>query len=280
MSLSLPNALPPNATTRLLTLHNPTYNTAHTPPRCFALLIDSFLTPAECTSLLSLASSRTWEAALINTGYGQQELRPDMRNCGRVIVDSPDVAAQLFGRIKPVLEKEGVNIVGGRDGGRWDGMGSHWLGTTPWRLTRMNERLRFLKYGPGEYFRRSFSLIHSPGDANSGTAHCDGSYCTPDDKERSLLTFHAYLGESGPENVGGSTRFFGADWDGKGIADVEPMQGRALVFQHQWLMHSGEEMVKGVKYTVRSDFMYERAPELEEEEAEFRHYREETEVDG
>jgi hypothetical protein len=39
-------------------------------------------------------------------------------------------------------------------------------------------------------------------------------------------------------------------------------------------------MVKGVKYTVRSDFMYERAPELEEEEAEFRHYREETEVDG
>ncbi|KAF8246605.1 hypothetical protein K440DRAFT_553242, partial [Wilcoxina mikolae CBS 423.85] len=228
----------------------------------FALLIDNALTPAECASLLALADTHTWEPALLNVGYGQQELRTDVRKCGRVIVDSPDIAAQLYARIVPVLEKEGVHVIGGAKG-RWEGMRSHWLGDTPWRLTRMNERLRFLKYGPGEYFR----------------PHCDGSYCTPDDSERSLLTFHAYLGENGPENVGGATRFFGGNWDQEVGVDVEPVQGRVLVFQHQWLVHSGEEMVSGVKYTVRSDFMYERAPELAEEE-EFRHYREGVEVEG
>ena len=96
-------------------------------------------------------------------------------------------------------------------------------------------------------------------------AHCDGSYCTPDDSERSLLTFHAYLGENpaeGGEPVGGSTRFFGGDWDKDVVADVAPLQGRVIVFQHQWLVHSGEEVLRGLKYTVRSDFMYERAPEL------------------
>jgi hypothetical protein len=29
------------------------------------------------------------------------------------------------------------------------------------------------------------------------------------------------------------------------------------------MLHSGEEMKQGIKYTVRSDIMYEEAPELE-----------------
>jgi hypothetical protein len=45
----------------------------------------------------------------------------------------------------------------------------------------------------------------------------------------------------------------------KKFIDVEPLQGRVLIFQHMNLLHSGEEIVSGEKFTVRTDFMYERA---------------------
>lgn len=50
------------------------------------------------------------------------------------------------------------------------------------------------------------------------------------------------------------------------ITDRDWCGRRILIFQHQWLIHSGEEVTKGEKYTVRTDFMYEEAPELDEEE--------------
>jgi hypothetical protein len=93
-------------------------------------------------------------------------------------------------------------------------------------------------------------------------AHCDGSYVTPDGREQSLLTFHAYLGENSAENVGGATAFFGAM--GEKEYEVEPLQGRVLIFQHQRMWHSGEEMLRGLKYTVRTDIMYEVVSEEEE----------------
>ncbi|KAF8241939.1 hypothetical protein K440DRAFT_195100 [Wilcoxina mikolae CBS 423.85] len=76
----------------------------------------------------------------------------------------------------------------------------------------MNKRLMFLKYGAGEYLK----------------PHCDGS-------EWSLLTSRRYLGKS----LGGATRFFGGNWDQEVEVEVEPVQGRVLVFQHQWLVRSG-----------------------------------------
>ena len=38
---------------------------------------------------------------------------------------------------------------------------------------------------------------------------------------------------------------------------VDPKAGRVLVFQHKGLLHSGAEVTSGVKYTMRSDLMYE-----------------------
>ena len=108
------------------------------------------------------------------------------------------------------------------------------------RVDRLNERLRFLKYGPEEYFR----------------IHCDGQYRTPDDSERSFLTLQLYLGNN-PDLRGGATRFWSPNM--KNFIDVRPLQGRVLIFQHNNLLHSGEEIVSGEKITVRTDFMYERA---------------------
>lgn len=39
--------------------------------------------------------------------------------------------------------------------------------------------------------------------------------------------------------------------------DVDPLAGRVLIFQHRRLLHSGDEVESGIKYTVRSDLMYQ-----------------------
>lgn len=112
------------------------------------------------------------------------------------------------------------------------------------------------------------SLVESAGAAGgsadtTGVGHYDGVY-RGIDGQLSMLTLHAYLGEYGEGVVGGSTSFFGGRYNREIIADVEPVQGRILVFQHYALPHSGEEMQKGLKYTMRTDIMYERLPEEED----------------
>lgn len=71
------------------------------------------------------------------------------------------------------------------------------------------------------------------------------------------MTLQIYLGENLQEYEGGTTRFFFGPKE-KITADIEPKQGRALVFQHRGLRHSGEPMKRGLKYAMRSDFMYTR----------------------
>jgi hypothetical protein len=39
--------------------------------------------------------------------------------------------------------------------------------------------------------------------------------------------------------------------------DVDPKAGRVLIFQHRDLYHCGDDVLKGVKYTMRTDIMYE-----------------------
>jgi hypothetical protein len=54
---------------------------------------------------------------------------------------------------------------------------------------------------------------------------------------------------------GGATRIFGRGEKGP-FVDIEPKKGRVLIFQQRGLFHSGEDVTKGVKYAVRSDFMF------------------------
>ena len=46
--------------------------------------------------------------------------------------------------------------------------------------------------------------------------------------------------------------------------DVGPIPGRGLIFQREGILYSGEIVTKGVKYSLRTDIMYEVVPaELE-----------------
>ncbi|KAK6416101.1 hypothetical protein LTR95_017496 [Oleoguttula sp. CCFEE 5521] len=226
----------------------------------YAVIIDHVLTHEECRALLRAAEATApktgWERAMVNVGGGRQEMYEDVRKCGRIIWDSQDVASKIWDRVKGLSELSEILRLEHRP--KITGTGPSQRNEA-WVLTRPNERMRFLKYIGGEYF----------------TEHCDGTYETPDRKERSYMTMHLYLNDTGlpppevldsmePDErlevgpaglVGGSTAFHSLHYNGEKL-DVEPKAGRVLIFQHRNLLHSGEDVVQGVKYTMRTDMMY------------------------
>lgn len=148
----------------------------------YAAVIDSALTAAECAALVSLAESTTdppatWEQALVNVGGGRQTLLTDVRRCGRIIWDSRAVAAALWARVEGLVgagvaqARTALDAPGGDAGGlgiarvrgepRVTGRGPVERGET-WRMTRLNERLRFLRYEEGDYFRRELGSPTPP----------------------------------------------------------------------------------------------------------------------
>ena len=241
----------------LETLRNPSPTTCHTTrinfaahgfsehESAFALLIHDLLTPSETHTLrlaAETAAQGTWSRALIQNG-SQQVLASNLRSCDRILWSSPEIASALLAKILPHLPEEIVTLQEG-EAGHVTSDDEVWSAAT-WRLERLNERLRFLRYEAGMYFRQ----------------HSDGFFVTDDESEVSFLTVHLYL--QGSEDLqGGATRFFGEDRPGHvNVIDVDPRPGACLVFQHHDLVHSGEDVVRGTKYTVRTDVMYRRVPD-------------------
>jgi hypothetical protein len=91
----------------------------------------------------------------------------------------------------------------------------------------LNERLRFYRYDPGQQFR----------------GHVDAPY-RRENGQSSMLTFLVYLNDG---YEGGETKF--------DDAVVTPAKGMALLFRHE-LFHEGSALIKGRKYVLRSDVMY------------------------
>jgi hypothetical protein len=56
--------------------------------------------------------------------------------------------------------------------------------------------------------------------------------------------------------VGGATSFHSLSWKDEKDVHVRPRTGRVLIFQHRNLLHSGQDLVQGEKYTMRTDLMY------------------------
>ncbi|KAH8704364.1 oxidoreductase domain-containing protein [Phaeosphaeriaceae sp. PMI808] len=207
----------------------------------WAVILDDVLTEEECGQLVAAAEATTdgkWERAMVNIGGGMQAMYEDTRKCGRIIWDERDIMAKLWARIEAAVPEihrlencPDITGIGPKNRGE------------VWKVTRLNERQRFLKYIGGEYFK----------------AHCDGTYETPDGTERSYFTLQLYLNNPEGKNseaplVGGATTFH--SWDFKDRLDVEPQAGRVLLFQHRGLLHSGDEVVSGTKLAMRTDIMY------------------------
>ncbi|THY12307.1 hypothetical protein D6D01_08644 [Aureobasidium pullulans] len=111
-----------------------------------AYIIDDTLTPSECSALLTAAEAAAdWQRAMIQVGHGRQRQEDDQRKCRRLIWDSAEVARRLWDRVKmfipeiATLDKQS-ELTGG---------GAAMKGEI-WEASRLNERLRFLRYEHGE----------------------------------------------------------------------------------------------------------------------------------
>ncbi|KIM25824.1 hypothetical protein M408DRAFT_204715 [Serendipita vermifera MAFF 305830] len=267
----------------------------------YAVVLDNVLSPSECKQLIAYAeesaglggetktnqneqdikedgaSGKTvevenngWRPAMVNAGRGREVLMTDYRNSDRIIWDDQDMMNRLWARC---LQGEGIKEQLGRIEGRLLIQGPSAVNRgEKWHFSRLNERMRFLKYGPGQFFKE----------------HCDGQFTTPGRiDEQSFITLHLYLNDSlqaltpvdsgndpatsasfppplgnpesptPPEDMlrGGATPFHSMDMKRK--LDVDPKAGRVLLFQHKGLLHSGDYVTNGVKYTMRTDLMYE-----------------------
>ena len=122
----------------------------------YATVLDHVFTKEECDTLVRAAeaqSNGTWEQAMINIGDGEQAVMADARDCGRIIWDDVDLVERMWSRIAdsvPEIDRlEDMPKVTGN----WPVMRNE-----TWKLTRLNERMRFLKYAKGQYFRREYYL--------------------------------------------------------------------------------------------------------------------------
>jgi len=194
-----------------------------------AFTLDNVLSGAECEEMIK------------ETVFGRRFRgggRNFDRNNQRCIIDSQERVDLIWERIKNYIPQTwgwGRCRADWREGGagypRKNYIPQTWKSH---HVVGLNERMRFLKYSPGEYFK----------------PHLDGSYETPDGKERSFITIQLYLNEG---FEGGNTTFM-SDGTSNNLG-VVPKIGRILVFQHD-ILHEGSMLVKGAKYTMRTDVMY------------------------
>eukprot|EP01098_Paradermamoeba_levis_P009360 TRINITY_DN3890_c0_g1_i1.p1 TRINITY_DN3890_c0_g1~~TRINITY_DN3890_c0_g1_i1.p1 ORF type:complete len:210 (+),score=49.67 TRINITY_DN3890_c0_g1_i1:215-844(+) len=183
-----------------------------------AFLLENVVPPDFCEKLIQLSEKEGYKQATLNVEPGIEIQNMDARNNYRYMRDDFEVSGHLFNLVKEYLPKEwGSNSKVER------------------KLISLNERLRFLRYEPGQKFER----------------HFDGWYARKNG-ERSFLTLQLYLNEG---FEGGETTFFLDDDDDTKRIAVKPKTGMVLIFQHD-ILHEGTKITKGTKYVIRTDVMY------------------------
>ena len=105
-----------------------------------------------------------------------------------------------------------------------------------WLRAGLNERMRFLCYTPGQEFAE-----HRDGCYMRENGHC------------SKVTIQLYLNDM-PHEFGGATNFFPSS--STNMTGYQPEAGSCLVFT-QDLPHEGQLVSNGIKYTLRTEVMYE-----------------------
>jgi len=133
----------------------------------YAVVLDNVLSKEECDQLLRMSEisvgahrdgdepeNSGWKPAMVNAGRNHEVLVLDYRNSDRIIWDEHVIAQRLWDR---VMQAEGMkeyfSVLEGE--AYWSVCGDSMYEGQRWKVTKqgLNERLRFLKYGPGQYFR-------------------------------------------------------------------------------------------------------------------------------
>lgn len=196
----------------------------------FALLLHNVVSPDECKELIERSEAKGYIQALVNAG-GSEALMTEYRNSGRSILFDPAFAEVLYQRILSSLMGTDHEDVLRR---------APWIpaGKVKPLAVGCNERLSFLRYDPGHYFRPHFDGMYKRSEG-------------PRNGEKSFVTVQLYLNEG---FRGGATTFFHPRTEQK-LAKVVPKIGSVLLFEHS-LLHEGSELIEGRKYAMRTDIMY------------------------
>lgn len=110
-------------------------------PSLTCFIVPSLFTPQECQQFLAQYVPNGFHQAIHNypTYY---------RNNERIVVDSAQLARTLFDRIRGYLPQKMEVGTGARDE------------RGVWKLKELNDRIRFCRYGPQQYFNRHLDGIH------------------------------------------------------------------------------------------------------------------------
>jgi Rps23 Pro-64 3,4-dihydroxylase Tpa1-like proline 4-hydroxylase len=189
----------------------------------FAIILDNVFTKQECDNLIKLSEEIPENYQIAKVSYDEEQIiDTSYRNNKRWLNFDKKLAETFFEKIKSYIpiEFEGNSV------------------------SCLNERLSFLKYLPGEYFK----------------PHEDGYYIRHDNSEISYITVQIYLNDLHKED-GGATTFI-KDANNRIYQDysVIPKVGRVLLFEHD-IEHEGSILNHGVKYCIRTDVMYSIIPE-------------------
>ncbi len=205
-------------------------------PAAFQLL--NVLTAEECRRLIALSESLGYlEDAAVSL---PREIR---HNDNVVWVVDEDTDRIIWQRVAHLVARD-TAVHGGREP----------LG--------LNARFRFYRYGPGDFFK-----FHTDGGW-PGSRVVDGRLVTNAYPDRfSLMTFLILLND---DFEGGATRFRvnAADptqpakyYNEVREVDVRTPAGGVLCFPHGMhplhCVHSGETILRGVKYIIRTDVLFE-----------------------
>jgi hypothetical protein len=133
----------------------------------YAVVLDHVISPSECEELLRLVESSVpesqrgesgdylWKPAMVNVGGGYEVLETEYRNSDRIIWDHQDIVDRLWARClqapglreRLAVIEDDEDVLGPKKRGR----------SERWEFRKLNKRMRFLKYGKGQFFRRESS---------------------------------------------------------------------------------------------------------------------------
>jgi hypothetical protein len=113
---------------------------------CYAIVIDSLFSKPELSAILAEAeASSPWEVAKINAGT-QAYTNTSYRNGHRIIYDSSELSEEIFKKVRPHLSDiEEIEETAYIDCQK---------AIQKWKMVRLNERLRLLRYSEGGFFRK------------------------------------------------------------------------------------------------------------------------------
>lgn len=189
-------------------------------------IIEKILSPDRCQQLIDLSETKGYEEADISYPTGAK-INKQYRDNSRCLYEDEVLRSELESLMELFIPKTLPFI---KEGGIVEHL----------PFIKLSGKFRFYKYVPGQKFKkhRDSSILEEGGV--------------------SLYTVLIYLNDA---EEGGETGVYDYTLPDKLLVKAET--GKILIFNHT-VAHTGEELIKGVKYVLRTDFIYQTPTKIED----------------